>query len=179
MKCWQTGYSGDNQWVRQSPEERKDGTDDRFLGCLWSPKVEHYSDPEDDNVNWGHTSRISSAFQCNFLRRMICPQDQRRDWHKWVQFFFRDLLVKWENRDHFIKSYQYLDIICSIPPLPIIKSTSCQVASTMSLICCAPHSITPFSPRSWEQTGLNCGFTTSIIRKTIIQFHDNHGCNTV
>lgn len=68
--------------MRQSPEERKDGTDDRFLGCLRSPKVEHYSDPEDDSVNWGHTSRISSTFQCNFLWRMICPQDQRRDWYK-------------------------------------------------------------------------------------------------
>ena len=39
-----------------------DGTDDRFLGCLRPPKVEHYSDPEDDNVNWGHTSGTSSPF---------------------------------------------------------------------------------------------------------------------
>lgn len=67
-------------------------------------------------------------------------------------FFFRDLAVKWENWDHFIKSYRCLDPICSDPSLPIIISTGCQDANTMSLICFVLHSITPFSPRSDEQT---------------------------
>lgn len=58
--------------MRQYPEERKDRTDNRFLGCLRSAKVEHYSDMEDDHVNWGRTSGTYSPFNVIFFWRLIC-----------------------------------------------------------------------------------------------------------
>lgn len=130
---------------------RKDGVDNRFWGCLRSPRAEHYSDVGEDDVNWGRTSAAlfpnRVIFFCWLAHRMrggVATNEPT--------FSFRDVAWSRKTGIHFITSYCCLHTICSKPPLPILISTSCQVANTMSLICCALHSITPFSPRSQEQT---------------------------
>lgn len=150
--CWLSADSLRKiQWVRLSPEERKHRTDNTFLGCLWSPKADHYADMEDDSVNWGHTSGTSFPYSVIFFG-WFAHRMRGKTAASEPFFSFGDLTVQWENWDHFIKSCWCLRTICSRPPLPIIISTSCQVANTMLLICCALHSIIAFSPRSQEQT---------------------------
>lgn len=53
--------------MRQSSEKRKGKTDNTFLGCLRSPKADHYSDMEEDSINWGHTSGTSSLYSVIFV----------------------------------------------------------------------------------------------------------------
>lgn len=106
----------------------------------------------DDSVNWGHTCGASFPFNLIFWR-MICPQDQRRKWHKFAQFSSET----WQwNKKPFIISSNYMSFekqYAAFSPLPvIIISTNCQNANTISLICCTLQSITPFTPRSEEKT---------------------------
>lgn len=132
------------------PWRKKEQETRQILGRVWSPKVEHSSDTDDDNVNWGHFCGTACLINVIFLGWLAHRINKKL--FQTSQLFSRSWAVKWENWDHFIKSYLCLQTIRSSPPLPIIISTGCQVANTMSLICCELHSITPFSPRREEQT---------------------------